>query len=115
MYGTVLAWHAALPISVYGALSRGPLEWSRIDVALVDERWRRPDDPDSNSHLVHATLLQDKAAKARFETLTRTGRSVEEAVAAANLHANLVPDAVVLGMGDDGHTARSEEHTSGLQ
>src|SRR3546814_14505732 len=34
-----------------------------------------------------------------------SGRSVEEAVAAANLHANLVPDAVVLGMGDDGHTA----------
>lgn len=93
------------PGPVYQALSRAPLEWSRIDVALVDERWLRPDDPDSNSHLVHATLLQDKAAGARFETLTRTGRSVEEAVAAANLHANQVPDAVVLGMGGDGHTA----------
>jgi 6-phosphogluconolactonase len=90
---------------VYRALSRAPLAWDRIDVALVDERWLRPDDPDSNSHLVRNTLLQDKAADARFETLTRPGRSIVEAVAAANLHASQVPDAVVLGMGDDGHTA----------
>ncbi|HEY9541309.1 MAG TPA: 6-phosphogluconolactonase, partial [Luteimonas sp.] len=27
------------PGPVYEALSRAPLEWSRIDVALVDERW----------------------------------------------------------------------------
>lgn len=93
------------PAPVYDALSRAPLDWARIDVALVDERWLRPDDPDSNSHLVHRTLLRNAAANARFETLTRTGRSIEEAVAAANLHANQVPDAVVLGMGDDGHTA----------
>lgn len=93
------------PAPVYEALSRAPLEWSRVDVALVDERWLQPDDPDSNSHLVQQTLLRDAASEARFETLTRTGRSIEEAVAAANLHANRVPDAVVLGMGDDGHTA----------
>jgi 6-phosphogluconolactonase len=93
------------PGPVYEALSRAPLDWQRIDVALVDERWLRPDDPDSNSHLVRSTLLHDKAANARFETLTRPGRSIEEAVATANLHANQATDAVVLGMGDDGHTA----------
>src|SRR5690606_24597648 len=93
------------PGPVYQALARAPLEWSRIDVALVDERWLLPDDPDSNAHLVRGTLLQDQAACARFETLTRSGRSVEEAVASANLHANQVPDAVVLGMGADGHPA----------
>src|SRR5690606_39572735 len=89
----------------YRALAPAPLDWDRIDVALVDERWLQPDDPDSNSHLVRTTLLQDKAASARFETLTRPGRSIEQAVATANLHASQVPDAVVLGMGDDGHTA----------
>ena len=93
------------PAPVYQALARAPLAWDRVDVALVDERWLQPDDPDSNSHLVRTTLLQDKAAKARFETLTRTGRSIEEAVAAANLHASQAPDVVTLGMGDDGHTA----------
>lgn len=93
------------PGPVYEALSRAPLDWSRVDVALVDERWLQPRDPDSNSHLVRNTLLRERATDARFETLTRTGRNIEEAVAAANLHAMQVADAVVLGMGDDGHTA----------
>lgn len=93
------------PGPVYEALARAPLEWSRIDVALVDERWLQPGDPDSNAYLVRNTLLRERAADARFETLTRTGRSIDEAVAAANLHASQAADAVVLGMGDDGHTA----------
>src|SRR5690606_38515607 len=57
------------PGPVYRALARAPLDWDRIDVALVDERWLQPDDPDSNSHLVRTTLLHDKAESARFETL----------------------------------------------
>jgi len=103
------------PGPVYRALARAPLDWDRIDVALVDERWLQPGDPDSNSYLVRTTLLQDKAANARFETLTRAGRSIEQAVAAANLHANQVPDAVVLGMGDDGHTASLFPGLRGLE
>jgi 6-phosphogluconolactonase len=93
------------PSPVYAALSKAPLDWSRVDVALVDERWLLPDDPDSNARLVRQTLLQNNAAKARFETLTRAGRNIEESVNAANLHAQNRPGVVVLGMGDDGHTA----------
>jgi 6-phosphogluconolactonase len=93
------------PGPVYRVLSKAPLDWRRVDVALVDERWLRPDDPDSNAHLVRTTLLQHHAADARLETLTRPGRSIEEAVSVANLHARQPAAVVVLGMGPDGHVA----------
>ncbi|WP_238376606.1 6-phosphogluconolactonase [Luteimonas abyssi] len=93
------------PAPVYAALAKSPLDWSAIDVALVDERWLRPDDPDSNARLIRESLLQGNAARARFETLTQPGRPLTEAVATANAHARNAPDVVVLGMGEDGHTA----------
>lgn len=94
---------AAAP--VYRALSRAPLEWSRIDVTLTDERWLRPDDPDSHAHRVRSLLLRDHAAHARFEPLTQTGRSIEDAVAVASAHGIQAATAAVLGMGRDGHVA----------
>lgn len=91
------------PGSVYKALAMAPLEWERIDVGLVDERWLMPDDPDSNAWLVRQTLLREHAAQARFEALTLPGRSIEEAVAVANAHAQQPACIAVLGMGNDGH------------
>ncbi|MCY7354227.1 MAG: 6-phosphogluconolactonase [Lysobacter sp.] len=93
------------PEPVYRALSHAELDWCRVDVALVDERWLRPDDPDSNAHLIRDTLLQDRAAIAHFEPLTQSGRTLAASVRLANEHALRNPDIVVLGMGDDGHTA----------
>ncbi len=93
------------PGPVFRALSRVPIQWHRVDVALVDERWLLPNDPDSNAHLVREYLLQDHAAAARLETITAPGRSIEQAVGTANLHANQPPGVVLLGMGADGHTA----------
>lgn len=93
------------PAPAYTALGRAPLDWERVDVALVDERWLLPDDPDSNARMVRESLLAGRAASARFEAITRAGRSIEEAVTIANMHAAQPADVVVLGMGDDGHVA----------
>lgn len=93
------------PAPVYTALARLPLDWARVDVSLVDERWLLPDDPDSNAWLVRDALLQQGAGDARFEPMTRPGRGLADAVAAANLQARQPPAVVVLGMGEDGHTA----------
>ncbi|WP_394000404.1 6-phosphogluconolactonase [Luteimonas sp. WGS1318] len=93
------------PGPVYTALSKAPLDWEKVDVALVDERWLLPEDPDSNARLVRETLIQNKAQKARLEAITRAGRPFDEALSTANLHARQPAGVVVLGMGDDGHTA----------
>ena len=93
------------PAPAFRALSRAPLDWDRVEIGLVDERWLLPDDHDSNAWNASTHLVRDRAASARLETLTRPGRSIEEAVAVANLHARRRPSIVLLGMGDDGHTA----------
>ena len=102
------------PAPVYRALAKAPLEWERIDVALVDERWLLPDDPDSNSHLVRTELLTHHAARARFEPMTQPGRTIEQAVAVANAHGRQPASVVVLGMGEDGHTASLFPRMPGL-
>ena len=103
------------PEPVYRALSHAELDWNRVDVALVDERWLRSGDPDSNAHLVHDTLLQDRAATAHFESLVRDGHMLDASVRLANEYAKRTPDIVVLGMGNDGHTASLFPHARDLE
>ncbi len=102
------------PAPVYRALSKAPLDWDRVDVALVDERWLQPTDPDSNAHLVRTHLLHNHATRARFEAMTQPGRRIEEAVAVANAHAKQDTCLAVLGMGEDGHVASLFPGMSGL-
>ncbi|GHA71470.1 6-phosphogluconolactonase [Cognatilysobacter bugurensis] len=90
---------------VYRALSKAPLEWSRIDLAQTDERWLRPDDPDSHAFRINERLRRGHAIGARFESLTSVGRSIEESVSVANAHGRQAASAAVLGMGTDGHLA----------
>ncbi len=94
------------PGPVYVALARQALDWSKICVGLVDERWVPVGDADSNGRLASETLLQGAAAAARFEPLLHAGRTLEDCVALANATAAGAPAAIaLLGMGPDGHTA----------
>lgn len=103
----------AMALPVYQALSRAPLDWQRVDVGLTDERWLRPDDPDSRAAAVRRSLLCDHAAAARFETLTLVGRRIEDAVATANAHAQQPAQVVVLALGDDGGVAGLSPRSAG--
>lgn len=96
------------PVAFLEALSRQPLEWSRVTVSPADERWVPADHADSNERLVRRHLLQGAAAAARFIALVDSAATTQRHLAAVEHALAAMPppfDAVVLGMGEDGHTA----------
>ncbi|KAG0165057.1 hypothetical protein DFQ30_009028 [Apophysomyces sp. BC1015] len=87
-------------------LARCALDWTRIDVTLLDDRWVPPGHADSNACLVRDTLLRHAARDAAFRPLVDVGHAPADCVAALNADASrALPDVAVLGMGEDGHTA----------
>ena len=96
------------PVRLFEILRTQPLDWDRVCVALADERWVSPDDPGSNERLVRDVLLKDRAASARFLGLKNGAPTPDLGAVSAWETFARVPrpfDAVILGMGDDGHTA----------
>jgi len=114
------------PIPFLQALSAEDIDWARVSVALVDERWVTRNHEDSNERLVRENLLVDKASKARFiscfsdlgEIDGTGGVNNDKATTAVDalpgyarkMHSLLLAhagafDVTVLGMGNDGHTA----------
>lgn len=96
------------PIELFKALSSRDLPWDRVWIALVDERWVAPDHADSNEALVRQYLLQGRAAAARFIGMKNSAPTPEAGAADCSRQLAEIPepfDVVVLGMGDDGHTA----------
>jgi 6-phosphogluconolactonase len=96
------------PIRMFELLRAEELDWSSVCVALADERWVDPSDPASNEKLVRDVLLKGPAAAARFLGLKNGAPTPDMGAVSAWETFARVPrpfDTVVLGMGDDGHTA----------
>jgi 6-phosphogluconolactonase len=96
------------PLKLFQQLRREPADWKNIWVTLADERWVETTAEASNERLLREHLLLDHAAVARFVGLKNPAPTPEAGAEWSWRALSRVPrpfDVVVLGMGDDGHTA----------
>mgnify|MGYP000123793130 FL=1 len=96
------------PIAFFQQLSKQTLEWSKVTIILVDERWLPTDHADSNEKLVSDYLIQNKAKQAYFLGLKNDAELPSEGIMDCETQLRTQVDhidVVVLGMGLDGHTA----------
>lgn len=116
------AFHVALsggstPKLMYRVLRELPeIPWQSVHIYFSDERSVGPDSPDSNYRLAQDELLNQVPVPAA--QVQRMAGEVRPLETAAEAYAALLPaqmDVVLLGMGDDGHTASLFPGTDALQ
>ncbi|WLT04693.1 6-phosphogluconolactonase [Snodgrassella alvi] len=106
------------PVELFQILSKAQLAWEKVYITLVDERWVDKHHEDSNERLIHTHLLQNKAKAAHFISLKTVAENpydgVDEIQARLKQLLPLPIDVLVLGMGNDGHTASLFPHAENL-
>ena len=85
------------PIKIFNELSKQKLDWSKVQITLVDDRLVDPDNDHSNQKLINDYLLKNDAKKSKFFPLNKS------LIKDDNFKFPL--DICLLGIGNDGHFA----------
>lgn len=95
------------PGPVFDLLSDVDLDWAHVAVFLNDERWVPESSDRSNTALLRRRLLRNRAAAARLVPLYAPAATPEAALdgLAQGLAPHLPISVLLLGMGNDMHTA----------
>jgi 6-phosphogluconolactonase len=98
------------PKLMFAVLAEQEIEWAKVTITLVDERWVDEDNERSNARLVKNTLIAHEAHVAGFQPLFDTAHAddVDAALVEVGQRIDALGkpfDVVILGMGPDGHTA----------
>ena len=105
------------PKPLFARLAQSALPWERVTVTQVDERWLPITHADSNARLISEHLLQGPAASAHFVPMKNEADEPQTGQPACEARLRSLPlpfDLVLLGMGDDGHTASLFPHAPEL-
>jgi 6-phosphogluconolactonase len=97
------------PGATYRALRGRATGWDRVDAWLSDERWVAPDDERSNGRMAGEALMDHVPAqyhRPRWSELMEPADSAAHYEATLrSIHHDRRPDVILLGMGEDAHTA----------
>lgn len=95
------------PGPIFDTLSGVDLHWDQVKVMLSDERWVPAKSERSNTRLLRERLLVGKAAAATYLPLYAESDTPEKVIddLATAIEPHLPISVLLLGMGDDMHTA----------
>jgi 6-phosphogluconolactonase len=106
------------PEATYRSLRHLEPGWQKVDAWLSDERWVPPDHERSNGHMAADALLDHVEAvfeRPRWSELIMPEDSAAHYEARLrSIHGGRGPDVVLLGIGEDGHTASLFPGTAAL-
>jgi 6-phosphogluconolactonase len=114
---TLLLSGGSTPAPLYRRLSKASLDWARVHIALVDERWVEAGNLASNERLLRESMLINNASKAMFTGMKNKASTPFDGAMECNLRYADLPQphtVCVLGMGPDGHTASLFPNAEGL-